>query len=114
VVLSEQINSGTKNVTLNVERMKLSGAHVFISFLIDRDHFEVLKEAYSQNLYGKDYVWFGTTGSAVVRSTLELNNTVNENAAAAMIGTIGVQVGGPIDNQDNYQGRVDNQGARRF
>ena len=106
VAIGEQIKSGTQDLTENLERMRLSGAHVFLSFLNDRDHLEVMKEAYNQKLYGEDYVWIGTVGSATLRSSLELDGTVNQQAAKAMVGTIGMRVAGSAQKQGSYQSEI--------
>jgi hypothetical protein len=94
VVKSLQFATGS-NVTEIVALLKSSGANVFLSFVYDVDHFNLLQEASKINLFGKDYVWFGSDGSATRLSLLNPVTGVLDNVAYdTMLGTIGTQVAG--------------------
>ena len=83
------------DVTDTVALMKSSGANVFLSFVDDVSHFNLLKEANRVGLFGKDYVWFGNDGSATRLSILNpVTGAFDTAAYNTMIGTLGTQLSG--------------------
>jgi hypothetical protein len=90
------------NITNNIIRLKESGVRIFFSFVIDRDHFNVLQAIYKNKLFGEKYVWFVCGGSATRQSLLNSKNLVDSSAFKAIQGSIGLQVAGGIGQK--YEG----------